>query len=125
MKGSCLCGAVAFEVDKIPESYRACHCTACRKSGGHYWSAFSVANEDFRFTEDRGLKWYRSSDWAERGFCKECGASLFFKPLGKGIIEVAPGSIDGPTGTMLAGHIFVGSKGDYYELADGLPQRKD
>ncbi|NBR53626.1 MAG: GFA family protein [Rhodobacteraceae bacterium] len=73
MKGSCLCGAVAFEVDKIPESYRACHCNACRKSGGHYWSAFSVANDDFRFTEDRGLKWYRSSDWAERGFCKECG----------------------------------------------------
>ena len=125
MKGSCLCGAVAFEVDKIPESYRACHCNACRKSGGHYWSAFSVANEDFRFTEDRGLKWYRSSDWAERGFCKECGASLFFKPLGKDIIEVAPGSIDGPTGTMLAGHIFVAFKGDYYELADGLPQRQD
>jgi hypothetical protein len=125
MKGSYLCGAVAFEVDKIPESYRACHCNACRKSGGHYWSAFSVANEDFRFTEDRGLKWYRSSDWAERGFCKECGASLFFKPLGKDIIEVAPGSIDGPTGTMLAGHIFVAFKGDYYELADGLPQRQD
>ena len=125
MKGSCLCGAVAFEVDKIPESYRACHCNACRKSGGHYWSAFSVDNADFRFTEDRGLKWYRSSDWAERGFCKECGASLFFKPLGKDIIEVAPGSIDGPTGTMLAGHIFVAFKGDYYELADGLPQRQD
>jgi hypothetical protein len=125
MKGSCLCGAVAFEVDKIPESYRACHCTACRKSCGHYWSAFSVDNADFRFTEDRGLKGYRSSNWAERGFCKECGASLFFKPLGKGIIEVAPGSIDGPTGTMLAGHIFVGFKGDYYELADGLPQRQD
>ena len=125
MKGSCLCGAVAFEVDKIPESYRACHCNACRKSGGHYWSAFSVANDDFRFTEDRGLKWYRSSDWAERGFCKECGASLFFKPLGKENIEVAPGSIDGPTGTMLAGHIFVAFKGDYYELADGLPQRQD
>ena len=125
MKGSCLCGAVAFEVDKIPESYRACHCNACRKSGGHYWSAFSVDNADFRFTEDRGLKWYRSSDWAERGFCKECGASLFFKPLGKDIIEMAPGSIDGPTGTMLAGHIFVAFKGDYYELADGLPQRQD
>lgn len=125
MKGSCLCGAVAFEVDKIPESYRACHCTSCRKSGGHYWSAFSVDSADFRFTEDRGLKWYRSSDWAERGFCKECGASLFFRPLGKDIIEVAPGSIDGPTGTMLAGHIFVSFKGDYYELADGLPQRQD
>ena len=125
MKGSCLCGAVAFEVDKIPPSYRACHYTACRKTGGHYWSAFSVANEDFRFTEDRGLKWYRSSDWAERGFCKECGASLFFKPIGKDEIEVAPGSIDGPTGTHLVGHIFVGSKGDYYELADGLPQRQD
>ena len=116
---------MAFEVDKIPESYRACHCNACRKSGGHYWSAFSVENADYRITEVRGLKWHHSSDWAERGFCKECGASLFFKPLGKCIIKVAPGSIDGPTGTILAGHIFVGFKGDYYELADGLPQRQD
>ncbi len=124
VKGSCICGAVRFEIGKVPESYNACHCSICRKFGGHYWSAFGVEDADFRLVEDRGLKWFRTSPHAQRGFCGDCGAALFYRPDGKGLWEVAPGSIDGPTGTHLAGHIFVASKGDYYDLNDGLPQRQ-
>ena len=40
-------------------------------------------------------------------------------------IEVAPGCIDGPTGTRVAGHIYVADKGDYYDITDGLPQWVD
>jgi hypothetical protein len=32
------------------------------------------------------------------------------------------GAFDAPTGTRLAKHIFVADKGDYYGIADGLPQ---
>ena len=117
MKGSCLCGAVAFEVDKIPESYRACHCTACRKSGGHYWSAFSVANDDFRFTEDRGLKWYRSSDWAERGFCKVCGGNLFYHMLKEDRYMMAVGAFDDQSGFELQRQVFIDEKPGFYDLA--------
>jgi hypothetical protein len=125
MKGSCLCGAVRFEIDEAPATFRACHCSQCRKLSGYYWAAFSVPEDKFRLTEGRGLKWFRSSDWAKRGFCGECGASLFYKLNDHATIEVAPGSIDGATGTRVAGHIYVESKGDYYDLTDGLPQRLD
>ncbi len=120
--GGCLCKAVRFEIDEAQEDFRACHCTACRKISGHYWSAFHVPSDKFRLTETRGLKWYKSSDWAERGFCGECGSSLFFKMPEKDGLEVAPGSIDGDPGVRLGGHIFVADKGEYYDLSDDLPK---
>ncbi len=121
LTGGCLCGSVRFEIDEAQTEFRACHCSSCRKMSGHYWSAFHVASDKFRFTEQRGLKWYNSSDWAERGFCKECGSSMFFRMNDKDGLEVAPGSIDGKTGARIVGHIYVGERGDYYDLTDGLP----
>lgn len=32
------------------------------------------------------------------------------------------GAFDGPTNTKLERHIFVGEKGDYYEINDGAQQ---
>jgi len=49
---------------------------------------------------------------------------LFWEPIGKDTIAVAMGAFDAPTGTQLALHIFVDDKGDYYEIADGLPQNR-
>ena len=34
------------------------------------------------------------------------------------------GAFDSPTGTTVKMHIFVGEKGDYYEIADRLPQHE-
>jgi hypothetical protein len=34
------------------------------------------------------------------------------------------GALDSPTETKLRKHIFVGDKGDYYEIADGVPQNE-
>jgi hypothetical protein len=67
------------------------------------------------------VTWYRSSERVERGFCNVCGSSLFWKPLRKDLIAVGMGAFDSPTGTRLAMHIFAADKGDYYDIADGLP----
>ena len=32
------------------------------------------------------------------------------------------GTLDAPTGLSMAGHVFVSDAGDYYAIADGLPQ---
>ena len=77
--------------------------------------------KDFKLTEDRGLKWYRSSEVAERGFCKECGSSLFWDDGGEEIY-ICVGSLNEPTGLTIDKHIFVSKKGDYYEISDNLPQ---
>lgn len=60
-----------------------------------------------------------------RGFRRICGASLFWDPpADRDWIGVAMGAFDGPTDTRLKIHIFVADKGDYYAIADGLPQNQ-
>ena len=117
--GSCLCGAVAFEIHGDLRPVIACHCTQCRKQTGTYMSATAAADKDLKFTETRGLKWFRSSPEAQRGFCCECGSPLFWKRDGSDTTSITAGSIDGPTGAPLEGHIFCESAGDYYEIAGG------
>ena len=117
--GSCLCGAVKYEVHGALRPVIACHCTQCRKQSGTYMSATAAADADFKMTEARGLKWYRASPEAGRGFCCECGSALFWKRDGSDSISITAGSIDGPTGVALEGHIFCESAGDYYEIAGG------
>jgi hypothetical protein len=120
--GSCLCGAVAFEIDGAPGLAAACHCGQCRKWSGNIWASVAPAAGTLRVLSDTGLAWYRSSGTAERGFCRICGSSLFWRRLGADRIDVAAGTLDSPTGAKLARHIFVTDKGDYYTIADGLPQ---
>lgn len=69
------------------------------------------------------LRWYQSSATARRGFCAHCGSFLFWEATDSDKIDIAMGAFDGPTGTPLDRHIFVADKGDYYTIADGLPQR--
>ena len=76
---------------------------------------------DFSVTQARGLKWYDSSDFAKRGFCKDCGSALFWDG-GDDKIYISIGSLDQPTGLQLASHIFVDEKADYYEIEDELPK---
>ena len=121
-KGSCECGAVVFELSGNLRPPMACHCTQCRKTSGHYWTATQVPNENLTITKDDGLKWYRSSDHARRGFCTGCGSSLFWEMDGMKSTSIGMGTLDGPTSLQTVRHIFVADKGDYYDIADGLPQ---
>jgi len=68
--------------------------------------------------------WYSSSGKARRGFCSTCGSPLFFDPVHKDWIAIAMGVFEKPTGTRLHIHIHVADKGDYYDIADGVPQNE-
>lgn len=118
--GRCLCGAVTFQGRWGAEPLNACHCSQCRRWSGHVWAATGARD----LTLDGPVKWFRSSDRAERGFCPDCGSSLFWRQIGSPTYEVAAGAVDAPTGQRLAGHIYVADKGDYYDIADGLPQEE-
>lgn len=71
------------------------------------------------------VRWYNSSARAKRGFCPICGAFLFWKHNNETTISFALGAIDGATGLKLEKHIFVIDKGDYYDIADGVPQKEN
>ena len=119
---SCLCGGVAFLVAGPLGAPNACHCTLCRKASGHVFASTEVPKAAILFTAQDSLRWYHSSSKVRRGFCGTCGASLFWEPLFHDWTAVAMGAFDGSTGTRLTLHIFVADKGDYYDIADGLPQ---
>ena len=119
MHGGCLCGNVTFQVDGPLRSVIACHCNQCRKTSGHYVAATSAPRNSIEIKGD--VSWYRSSRNARRGFCGICGSNLFWDGRGERL-SIFAGSLTGPTGLTIAGHIFCADKGDYYEIADGLPQ---
>lgn len=122
--GSCLCGAVSFTLRGPLRDVLGCHCGQCRKQTGHFWAATSVPDEALEMTRQDGLAWYRASDTVQRGFCRECGATLFWKPDNAPRIAVGVGGLEQPTGLKMTSHVFVADKGDYYEIADGLPQHE-
>lgn len=122
--GSCLCGAVGFEVAGDLPAPDACHCAQCRKQSGHFWASTDVSRETLTLDGEASIRWYQSSEKVQRGFCSICGSFLFWDPIGRSSIAIAMGAFDKPTQTALGMHIFVADKGDYYEIADGLPQNK-
>lgn len=119
MKGSCLCRAIIYEVTGPMRPVIACHCTQCRKTSGHHVAATSAPREMIEIAGD--VRWYQSSETARRGFCPACGSNLFWDGGGS-TLAIMAGTLDGPTGLSIAGHIFCADKGDYYEIADGPPQ---
>ena len=124
-RGSCLCGAVSFEVSVTLPPPDACHCSQCRKWSGHFLAGTDVPRDAVTIRGESNVTWYRSSAKVRRGFCSTCGASLFFDPLDRekhSWIGISMGAFDRPTDTKLAIHIFVADKGDYYDIADGLPK---
>ena len=122
-KGSCLCGAVTFEVQGDLPGPDACHCSKCRRHSGHYFASTDVPRSAVTIRGEENVGWFVSSEKARRGFCRTCGASLFWDPLFRDWIGIAMGAFDTPTATHLHVHIFTADKGDYYEIADGLPQK--
>lgn len=120
--GSCLCGAITFEVEGNLEQPDACHCQQCRKQSGHFFASVDVSRSSLTLHGEDKLSWYQSSEKVRRGFCSQCGSTLFWDPVRRDHIAVAMGAFDTPTETSLRMHIFVAEKGDYYEIADGLQQ---
>ena len=126
--GRCLCGAVRYEVRGTLRDVLICHCEECRRWHGHVSASTAARREDLVLLEQHGLRWIqspRSDADARRGFCAECGSSLFWEAPDRPTVSIAAGTLDGPTGLRSSAHWYVSQAGDYYELpADGLPRHE-
>lgn len=116
--GSCLCGAITYQVSGPLRPVIACHCTQCRKTSGHHVAATAAAPDDVIITGEP--QWYRSSDQAERGFCPVCGSNLFWRRPDH--LSIFAGTLDEHPELHMAAHIFCDDKGRYYDITDGLPR---
>jgi len=126
--GGCLCGGVRYEIGGPLRDVLICHCEECRRWHGHVSASAAARKEDVALLETRGLKWIqspRSDARARRGFCSECGSSLFWDPPARETISIAAGTLDGATGLRVLSHWFVSQAGDYYEIPDDeLPRHE-
>ncbi len=121
VEGKCLCGSVQFSVEDVHE-IDVCHCTMCRK-----WNGGPFVGADIRgsvtFQADDTLTWYASSEWAKRGFCNKCGASLFYKLNEQDDFwSISAGLFDLPKGLSIGKEIFVDEKPDYYNFSGNQPR---
>ena len=119
--GSCLCGQVRFNGCGLRDVVY-CHCRQCR--AGHGAIAAYSASESPRLTitQRETLRWYGSSEVVRRGFCVNCGSSLFWKRQDSASVCISAGAIDKMAGLRAARHIYVVDKAPYDEVTDNLPQ---
>ena len=124
--GGCLCGAVRYEVRGTLRDIVLCHCFECKRSHGSVGAYSSAHHEDFHLVRHDGLRWIDSPESdhdAKRGFCVECGSSLFWQGRDLPRIGIAAGTLDRPTGVRVAAHIYTHQASDWDELPDdGIPR---
>jgi hypothetical protein len=113
-----LCGAIRYKVNGPLRDVIACHCGQCRRTSGHFVAATAARPENLVLSEDKGLRWYQSSKTARRGFCQDCGSSVFYAPESGDRISIAAGTLDDSSALKIAAHIYVEEAGSYYVIED-------
>jgi len=125
IQGSCLCGAVGFSA-KLPSKWCAhCHCNMCRKAHGAGYVTW-VGFEQDRVSVDQGddqLAWYESSPGAQRGFCRQCGSTLFFRSeRWAGELHIALGCINDAIDRQPQANVFFDSHVEWMPVDESLKQ---
>ena len=127
-RGSCLCRRVTYEISGALKDVLNCHCSMCRKlHASAFRTRAAVATRDWKtLTGEQFIKFYESSPGERKGFCSECGSSLFTKFDGNPeVIGFPLGTLDTDPGVKATRHIFVGSKAPWFDITDSLPQYEE
>ena len=118
-EGGCLCGAVTYKITHEVTQTGACHCDMCRAWSGGVFLAVEVPDGGLEVSGKP--KVYKSSDWAERVFCGECGSSLWYRLTmpgpQHGTCHVGFGTLKDTNDMGFEGEIFVDRKPDSYSFA--------
>ena len=124
-RGSCFCSAIRFSAS-LPSKWCAhCHCSMCRKNhGAGYvtWAGFETDQVKITHGEDQ-LSWFDSSAGAQRGFCKNCGSSLFFRSeRWAGELHIALGSFDTAIDLQPQANVYFEKHVDWMPIDETLKQ---
>ena len=124
--GSCLCGAVRYEITAPIERISHCHCSMCRKAhGAAFGSYVTVPDAAFRFTGgEEMVAHYTSSPGVLRSFCRRCGSTLqWIGTLTQpGMVGIAVGTLDTHPAPGEQLHIYTASQASWYRIEDSLPR---
>lgn len=120
LQGHCLCGDVTLTLEADERHAESCHCCMCLRWGGG--PLFVAHGTNLTLDNEAAITRYRSSDWAERGFCKRCGTHLFYRLLDSDFQAVPIGVLDDGGDWTLIRQIYIDAKPDYYSLAEETPR---
>ncbi|WP_126975346.1 GFA family protein [Frigidibacter oleivorans] len=118
--GHCLCGGVSITVTNPSHELGACHCEMCRRWTGLCTMALGVAEADLAVEGAGNVAAFRSSDWAERCFCRVCGSTLWYHLTipGQTVTHyVAAGLFDDLSGMHIGHELFFDRKPDAFAFA--------
>lgn len=117
VRGGCMCGRTRFTVIPVEDEMHACHCEQCRKwSGGVFLAVRYGTSLDVE--AGAPVKVFASSDWAERGFCGECGSSLFWRMRDGSETLVALNALEPPDAFTFGSELFIDSKPGTYNFRE-------
>jgi len=129
LRGSCLCGAVRYEVSGEPKRFLHCHCSRCRKATG-------TGHATNLFLQPATLTWVSGEDQirsfkvpeAKRftnAFCATCGSRLPRQAQGSDIVLIPAGSLDDEAPIRPEARIFSGSRASWSCGAEALPEHSE
>lgn len=124
-KGSCLCGAVQYELQGELGPIVFCHCSRCRKAQGSAFASNSPVQEtDFHLRAGQdALQAYESSPGKLRVFCRHCGSPVYSRTVARpGILRLRIGLLDTALVQRPSAHIYAGSHAEWERILDDLPQ---
>jgi len=115
--GHCLCGDVRITANSASNSVGACHCKTCRRwGGGPFMEIDCGASVEIDGKENISV--FDSSDWAERGFCRNCGTHLFYRLKESGQHMIPVGVFEDSESLVFESQVFIDEKPDYYEFTN-------
>lgn len=120
IKGHCLCGAVQIALIEPKQHVEVCQCNMCRRWSGSLFAG--VSGESYTVNGEDAVETYRSSDWAERAFCRKCGSNLWFTFLPTGHRGFLAGLFDGASAYPLEREIFADQQTGWSKLPGDHPR---
>ena len=125
LRGSCLCGGVAFEVDPPFETFVNCHCSRCRKASGAAYAANALV-------APAAIKWTRGEHLVNRfdlpdaksfsvAFCRCCGSQLPHLTRSGAKVIIPAGAFDDPLNASPDRHMHWASRANWFAFGNNLP----
>ena len=112
-KASCLCGCVKIIARQINPKFSVCHCDSCQTWGGAPFFALHCGT-DLKIEGSEKVKVYKSSSWACRGFCIECGTHLFYRLNKTGEYNLPVGLFKNLHGLKMDMQYYIDQRPNYY-----------
>lgn len=122
--GSCLCGAVTFEIHGAFRRFFLCHCSRCRKGTGsaHAANLFAPgATIDWRSGHDTITEFVLPDSRHARSFCAICGGAVPGERAGGKLLVVPAGCLDTPVDLRPEAHIFCADRANWDDHLEQVP----